>query len=112
MGELFEALAGGAGWGLGLGAALGAVALTGRVRPLAKAAVKLGLAAGTRVQEWTAETREELTDIVAEARTEQGGVAATAPADPTLVTPSGEPAASAPKRRPAATTAPAPVEQV
>jgi len=95
MGELFEALAGGAGWGLGLGAALGAVALTGRVRPLAKAAVKLGLAAGTRVQEWTAQTREELADIVVEARAEQGGVAATASTDSTLVTPSGEPTASA-----------------
>jgi hypothetical protein len=77
MGELFEALLGGAGWGLGLGAAVGAVALAGGVQPLAKAAVKLGMTAGTRVQEWSAEMREQMDDIVAEAKAEQGGDGAT-----------------------------------
>lgn len=111
MGELFEAVLGGAGWGLGLGVVAGAVALTGGVRPLAKAAVKLGLTAGARVQEWTAGTREQVDDIVAEARAEQGGATAPMRADTTLVTPSGEPAASAPTRRSAGATPTAPAER-
>lgn len=114
MGELLEALLGGAGWGLGLGAALGVVSLAGQgLRPLAKAPVQLGMTAGTRVQEWTAEMREQVDDLVADARAEQGGVgeATPAPADTPQVTPSGEPAASAAKRRPAGTVSTAPVER-
>ena len=114
MGELLEALLGGAGWGLGVGAALGVVSLAGQgLRPLAQAAVQLGMTAGPRVQEWTAETREHVEDLVAEARAEQGslGAATPAPADTPLVTPSGEPMAGAAKRRPAATAPTAPAER-
>ncbi|HEV7213633.1 MAG TPA: DUF5132 domain-containing protein [Chloroflexota bacterium] len=104
MGELFEALLGGAGWGVGLGVVLGVASLAGKgVRPVAKEAIKLGMTAGARVQEWTAEMREQVDDIVAEARADQaGGMASGAPAKPAeepLVTPSGAPAATAAKRR-------------
>jgi hypothetical protein len=103
MGELFEALLGGAGWGVGLGVVLGVASLAGKgLRPVAKETLKLGMTAGTRLQEWTAEMREQVDDIVAEARAEQGstsdGEAAAAKGD-TVVTPSGEPASSAAKRR-------------
>jgi hypothetical protein len=101
MGELFEALLGGAGWGVGLGVVLGAASIAGKgLRPLAKEAVKLGMTAGSRVQEWTADMREQVDDIVAEARAEQDEVVATpAPASETLVTPAGEPAATPSSRR-------------
>ncbi len=103
MGELFEALLGGAGWGVGLGVVLGVASLAGKgLRPVAKETLKLGMTAGTRLQEWTAEMREQVDDIVAEARAEQGstsdGEAAAAKGE-AVVTPSGEPAASAAKRR-------------
>ncbi len=106
MGELFEAVLGGAGWGLGIGAALGVVSIAGKgLRPVAKEAIKLGMTAGNRVQEWTAEMREQVDDIVAEARSEQDGNGAVA-AEETPVTPSTEPAGTAPsKRRRAETTA-------
>jgi hypothetical protein len=107
MGELFEALLGGAGWGVGVGVVLGVVSVAGKgLRPVAKEAIKLGMTAGARVQEWTAEMREQVDDIVAEARADQestgrGGDLTTpaAPTSDTLVTPSGEPAAPAAKRR-------------
>jgi hypothetical protein len=104
MGELFEALLGGAGWGVGLGVVLGAASLAGKgLRPVAKEAIKLGMTAGTRLQEWTAEMREQVDDIVAEARAEQesptSSETAAAPSSDTVVTPSGEPATSAAKRR-------------
>jgi hypothetical protein len=102
MGELFEALLGGAGWGVGLGVVLGVASLAGKgLRPVAKETLKLGMTAGTRLQEWTAEMREQVDDIVAEARAEQGSTSdgeAAAKGD-TVVAPSGEPAASAAKRR-------------
>lgn len=112
MGELFDALLGGAGWGLGLGAAVGVVSLAGKgLRPVAKEAIKLGMTAGARVQEWTAEMREQADDLVAEARAEQGGEAGSAPADTTLVTPGGEPAATTARRRTTDSAATAPVAQ-
>ena len=101
MGELFDALLGGAGWGVGLGVVLGAASIAGKgLRPLAKEAVKLGMTAGSRVQEWTAEMREQVDDIVAEARAEQDGVVVTpASASETLVPTAGEPAATPSSRR-------------
>ena len=79
MEGLVELIAGGAGWGLGLGAALGAAAvLRGGGRPLAKQVLKAGMTMGprlqemgTRLQEWGAKAQEELEDIVAEARAER-----------------------------------------
>ncbi|MGI8916754.1 MAG: DUF5132 domain-containing protein [Chloroflexota bacterium] len=98
MGELFEALLGGAGWGVGLGVVLGAASLAGKgLRPLAKEAVKVGMTATTRVQEWTAEMREQMDDIVAEARADQETPAT--PSSDTLVTPAGEPATPPPAKR-------------
>jgi hypothetical protein len=106
VGELFEAVLGGAGWGIGIGVVLGAVSLAGKgLRPVAKEAIKLGMTAGTRVQEWTAEMREQMDDIVAEARADQSGgatagtAAPPAPGDEALVMPSGEPAATAGSKR-------------
>jgi hypothetical protein len=104
MGELFEALLGGAGWGVGLGVVLGAASIAGKgLRPLAKEAVKLGMTAGSRVQEWTAEMREQVDDIVAEARAEQDGVvaadASSAPSSETLEAPAGEPAVTTVSKR-------------
>lgn len=106
MGELFEAVLGGAGWGLGIGAALGVVSVAGKgLRPVAKEVIKLGMTAGSRVQEWTAEMREQMDDIVAEARAEQDTGGAAAAEEP--ATPPGSPAATAPskRRRPETTTA-------
>lgn len=106
MGELFEAVLGGAGWGLGIGAALGVVSVAGKgLRPVAKEVIKLGMTAGSRVQEWTAEMREQMDDIVAEARAEQDTGRAAAAEEP--ATPPGSPAATAPskRRRPETTTA-------
>lgn len=109
MGELFEALLGGARWGVGLGVVLGVASLAGKgVRPVAKEALKLGMTAGARVQEWTAEMREQVDDIMAEARAEQessvdSGTPVT-PAGESLITPSGAPAASVGKRRRAEAT--------
>lgn len=72
MGELFESLMGGAGWGLGIGVAIGAVTVAGKgLRPIVKEAVKAGMAAGDRVQGWTAEAREQFDDIIAEAKAER-----------------------------------------
>ena len=72
MGDLVETLLGGAGWGLGIGAAVGALSIVGGgLRPVAKQAIKLGMAAGDRLQEWTAEMREQMDDLVAEASSER-----------------------------------------
>ena len=72
MGELVETLLGGAGWGLGIGAAVGALSIVGGgLRPVAKQAIKFGMAAGDRIQEWTAEMREQMDDLVAEASSER-----------------------------------------
>lgn len=89
MGELFEALLGGAGWGVGLGVVLGVASLAGKgVRPVAKEAIKLGMTAGARVQEWTAEMREQVDDLVAEARADQGGAAESSTAAQPVAEPS------------------------
>lgn len=87
MGELLELLAGGAGWGLGVGLAIGAIAGRG-LRPLATGAVRAGLAAGDRLGEWTGQLREQLDDVVAAARDEQAAPAS----ESGLVTPTGAPA--------------------
>lgn len=72
MGDLFETLLGGAGWGIGVGVAIGAVSVVGRgLRPVVKEALKAGMAAGDRLQGWTAEAREQFDDIVAEAKAER-----------------------------------------
>ena len=75
MGDLLEGLLGGARWGVGVGAVVGAVAVVGGLRPQAKRAIKAGMAAGDRLQEWTAERREGLDDLVAEARSERAAEA-------------------------------------
>jgi hypothetical protein len=72
VGDLFESLLGGAGWGLGIGVAIGAVTVAGKgLRPIVKEAIKAGMAAGERVQGWTAEAREQFDDIIAEAKAER-----------------------------------------
>lgn len=100
MGDLFEALLGGAGWGVGLGVVLGAASLAGKgLRPVAKEAIKLGMTAGTRLQEWTAEMREQVDDIVAEARAEQvSSDTSAAPGGDGAPAPSGEATTTAARR--------------
>lgn len=71
MEEFFEAVTGGAIWGVGFGLALGAVraASTG-ARPVVKGVVRSTVGVGDWVRNTTAEGRESLQDIYHEARAE------------------------------------------
>lgn len=93
MEELLGGLAGGAGWGLIAGIAIGAVARTvirpvgsairpsgDVIRPAISGLVGATMAAGDRLGQWGAQAREQLDDIVAEARAERAASAATRPA--------------------------------
>lgn len=72
MGGLMNLLARGAGMIFGAGAVKDAGARLGaEARPAMLAAVRAGLVAGDRLGTWTAEAREQLEDLVAEARAEQ-----------------------------------------
>ena len=77
--QVFGRLVSGALWGVGAGVVL--TLLNGRaegIRPVAKSAVKAYLTVSERVQELTAEARESLEDMYAEARAEKvNGVAET-----------------------------------
>jgi hypothetical protein len=66
-----ETLSGLGGWAVGLGAAvlLGPKLVRG-MRPMAKTVIKGYLAVSDRIQVTAAETRENLEDLVAEARAE------------------------------------------
>ena len=66
MEEFIDVVAGGTGWGLGIGIALGALALTGGVKPVTKLAVRGYMAARRTV----GEVGEQLQDAYHEARTE------------------------------------------
>lgn len=72
MGGLVSILARGAGMIFGAGAVKDATTrLSEEARPVMRAAVRAGLVAGDRLGTWTAEAREQLEDLVAEARAEQ-----------------------------------------
>ena len=72
MGGMLGFLARSAGVAAGVGIARQAVErLGGDLRPALKTAVRLGLDASDRVGAWTAEARENLDDLVAEARAER-----------------------------------------
>lgn len=74
VGGLFGLLAKGAGAILGANVARETVARLGaEARPLVRSAVKAGLTAADQMQHWTAEAREQLSDIVEEVRAEQRG---------------------------------------
>lgn len=65
-------LLGGALWGVGAGLVLTVVRNRDvGLKPMAKEAMKVYLAASDKVQELTAEARESLEDLYAEARAEQ-----------------------------------------
>jgi hypothetical protein len=71
MDEFFEALTGGAVWGAAFGLVAAALGGFGRgMRPTAKNIVKGGLVIGDWFRETTAEGRETLQDIYAEAKAE------------------------------------------
>jgi DNA invertase Pin-like site-specific DNA recombinase len=76
MGSIFSALARGAGLVLGAGVVREAAARLGtETRPVLKSAVRAGLTAADRFEVWAAVAREELEDIVEEARAEQRAAA-------------------------------------
>jgi hypothetical protein len=71
MEEFFEAVTGGAIWGVGFGLALSAVqAVGGGMRPVTKGAVRAALGVGDWMRNVTAESRETLQDVYHEARAE------------------------------------------
>jgi hypothetical protein len=83
MEEFFEAVAGGAIWGVGFAVALGAVrSAGGGLRPVAKRTIKGALAARDWVQTVTAESRENIEDLYHEARAEMDAAAEHEPATP------------------------------
>ena len=71
MEELVDAVSGGVVWGVGFGLAMAAVqsAATG-LRPVAKGTVRGALGVGDWLRNGTAEGRETLQDVYAEARAE------------------------------------------
>lgn len=72
MGGLLNLLARGAGLVLGADAVREASArISTEARPMLKTAIRAGLTAGERLETWTAGAREQLEDLVAEARAEQ-----------------------------------------
>lgn len=81
MGELLAVEAGGAGWRLAAGLAIGAMGGRG-LRPARKAVVRAGLTVGDRLGAWRAEMREQGDDVVAEARADHSAVPATGTAEP------------------------------
>jgi hypothetical protein len=89
MEEFFDAVTGGAIWGVGFGLALSAVqALGGGMRPTAKGAVRGALGVGDWLRSVTAESRETLQDIYHEARAEveSGRGASEGAAEPEVAT--------------------------
>lgn len=81
MGEPLEVVAGGAGWGLAAGLAIGGIGGRG-LRPALNAVVRAGLTVGDRVGQWTAEMREQMDDGVTEARADRSAVPATGTVEP------------------------------
>lgn len=72
MGGLLRVLAQGAGAVLGAGVVRNTAARLGAEgRPVVKGAVRAGLTAADRAQTWTAEAREQILDLIEEARAEQ-----------------------------------------
>jgi hypothetical protein len=71
MEEFIDAVTGGAVWGVGFGLAMSAVQAAGSgLRPVAKNTVRNALNVGDWVRNVTAESRETLQDVYAEARAE------------------------------------------
>jgi hypothetical protein len=71
MEEFVSAVTGGAVWGVGFGLAMSAVQAAGSgLRPVAKTTVRNALNVGDWVRNVTAESRETLQDVYAEARAE------------------------------------------
>ena len=72
MGGVFNALARGAGLVFGAGAVREAATRLGtETRPVLKSAIRAGITAADRFEVWTAVAREQLEDLVEEARAEQ-----------------------------------------
>jgi len=77
------------GVGVTLAAPVILPALGAALRPLAKSAIKGGIALGDRIKEVTAEAREQFCDLVAEVKAEQAVAPAAVqqPAEQTVVSP-------------------------
>jgi hypothetical protein len=72
VGSLLNLLARGAGLVFGADAVRETSAkISAETRPMLKTAIRAGLTAGERLETWTAGAREQLEDLVAEARAEQ-----------------------------------------
>jgi hypothetical protein len=72
VGGLVRVLAQGAGAVFGAGVVRNTAARLGaEARPVVKGAVRAGLTAADRVQNWTAEAREQIQDLIEEARADQ-----------------------------------------
>jgi len=69
--EFLDAMTGGAVWGVGFGLAMAAVQAAGSgLRPVMKGGVRGAVQVGDWVRNVTAESRENLQDVYAEARAE------------------------------------------
>ncbi len=72
VGGLFSLLARGAGFVFGADAVREATTrLSAETRPAMKAAVRAGLTVGDQLERWTAGAREQVEDIIEEARAER-----------------------------------------
>jgi hypothetical protein len=88
MEEFVDAVTGGAIWGVGFGVALAAVqAAGGGLRPVAKGTVRGAMGIGEWIRGVTAEGRETLQDVYAEARAEVEADRSTPATEPTPVQP-------------------------
>ncbi|HEX6492270.1 MAG TPA: hypothetical protein VF112_02095 [Candidatus Dormibacteraeota bacterium] len=73
-GQLTKAVGAGIGWGIGMGLTLGAAgALAGGLRPIAKSAIRAGLAVSERVTATGAEAWEQAQDLYHEVLEERNG---------------------------------------
>jgi hypothetical protein len=78
-GQFAKGVGAGIGWGIGMGLTLGATGtLAGGLRPIAKSAIRAGLAISERLTATGAEAWEQAQDLYHEVVEERGGAACAA----------------------------------